>query len=270
MNKGLTGRQCAETVKLPPHLRNHPYLIEYYGTVEWSVRAVYHGYIGWFSGRPADLHPLPVAEEARLMVELAGGSQNVMANIKKKAVTNKQWQWGLKLCDMILDSGENLPSEELEETIRMRSQCLRELAAKEVSAPGRNWYRTEDLVMGGLQIRPSKEARIARIMESDIRSLFQMMSCMVNPDVTSDVMMAVEFNFTDTNKLLRLEMRKGVCQVTTGGGAAADLGVVTTEAVWRRVMTRSLAPQLAMTSGQMSVTPDLRKLATFFSFFEFE
>ena len=40
-----------------------------------------------------------------------------------------------------------------------------------------------------------------------------MMSCMVNPDVTSDVMMSVEFNFTDTNKLLRLEMRKGVCQV---------------------------------------------------------
>ena len=39
----------------------------------------------------------------------------------------------------------------------------------EVSAPGRNWYRTEDLVMGGLQIRPSKEARMTRIMESDIR-----------------------------------------------------------------------------------------------------
>ena len=37
------------------------------------VRAVYHGYIGWFSGRPADLHPLSVTEEARLMVELAGG-----------------------------------------------------------------------------------------------------------------------------------------------------------------------------------------------------
>ena len=92
-----------------------------------------------------------------------------MANTKK-AVTNKQWQWGLKLCDMLLDSGEDLPNEELEDTIRMRSQCLQELAAKEVSAPGRNWYRTEDLVMGGLQIRPSKEARMTRIMESDIRS----------------------------------------------------------------------------------------------------
>ena len=35
-------------VTLPPHLANHPYLTEYYGTVEWSVKAVYHGYLGWF------------------------------------------------------------------------------------------------------------------------------------------------------------------------------------------------------------------------------
>ena len=73
MNKGLSGREIAEIVKLPAHLQEHPYLIEYYGTVEWSVKAVYHGYIGWFSGHPSDLHPLPVREEARKMVELAGG-----------------------------------------------------------------------------------------------------------------------------------------------------------------------------------------------------
>ena len=45
------------------------------------------------------------------------------------------------------------------------------------------------------------------------RSLFNMMSCMVNPEKTSEAVMAVDFNFTDTNKHLRLEMRKGVCQV---------------------------------------------------------
>ena len=70
---------------------------------------------------------------------------------------------------MLLDSGKDWPRGEMEEVTRMRSRCLTELAAGEVSAPGRNWYRTEDLVMGGLHIRPSKEARAARIMESEIR-----------------------------------------------------------------------------------------------------
>ena len=64
---------------------------------------------------------------------------------------------------MLLDSCEECGTEERAETMRARSQCLMELAAMEVSAPGRNWYRTEDLVMTGLVIRPSKEARLARI-----------------------------------------------------------------------------------------------------------
>ena len=46
--KGWSVREIAEKVVLPPHLATHPYLIEYYGTVEWSVKAVYHGYLGWF------------------------------------------------------------------------------------------------------------------------------------------------------------------------------------------------------------------------------
>ena len=48
MNKGLSGRETAEVVRLPDHLASRPYLTEYYGTVEWSVKAVYHGYLGWF------------------------------------------------------------------------------------------------------------------------------------------------------------------------------------------------------------------------------
>ena len=50
MNKGLYPDEITQKVVLPPHLANHPYLIEYYGTVEWSVKAVFCNYMGWFSG----------------------------------------------------------------------------------------------------------------------------------------------------------------------------------------------------------------------------
>ena len=59
-------------------------------------------------------------------------------------------------------------------------------------------------------------------------------------------------------------------EVTTGTGEGGDLSVVTTEPVWRGVMTRALAPQMAVSSGKMSVSPDLLTLAKFFSYFEFE
>ena len=35
---GLYPNEIAQLVKLPDHLASHPYLIEYYGTVEWSVK----------------------------------------------------------------------------------------------------------------------------------------------------------------------------------------------------------------------------------------
>ena len=136
MNKGLTPRDIAARVKLPPHLATHPYLIEYYGTVEWSgtgcltsawftgtpctVRAVYHGYLGWFSGRAAELHPLPQHEEARRLVRLAGGRwvltwgtcldhihhacRSNVVSAARAAVAEGEHQWGLQLLDMILDS----------------------------------------------------------------------------------------------------------------------------------------------------------------------
>jgi alkyl sulfatase BDS1-like metallo-beta-lactamase superfamily hydrolase len=57
-------------VKLPEHLSKHPYLIEYYGTVEWSVKAIFSNYMGWFSGKPSELHPLPYKEEAQMLADL--------------------------------------------------------------------------------------------------------------------------------------------------------------------------------------------------------
>jgi alkyl sulfatase BDS1-like metallo-beta-lactamase superfamily hydrolase len=43
INRGLTPDQLVEAVELPPHLKNHPYLQELYGSVEWSVRSIYTG-----------------------------------------------------------------------------------------------------------------------------------------------------------------------------------------------------------------------------------
>ena len=52
--------------------------------------------------------------------------------------------------------------------VRLRGECLQQLAAGEVSGPGMNWYLTEDLVMRGLEIRPYTEAKQARILSGDI------------------------------------------------------------------------------------------------------
>ena len=51
--------EITQVVKLPPHLKEHPFLQEFYGTVEWSSKAIFNQYMGWFSGSATELHPLP-------------------------------------------------------------------------------------------------------------------------------------------------------------------------------------------------------------------
>ena len=75
MNRGYTPDQLVEVVALPPHLAEHPWLGEYYGTVKHSVRQIYVGYLGWFQADPWELDPMPYMERAKRYVKLMGGYQ---------------------------------------------------------------------------------------------------------------------------------------------------------------------------------------------------
>ena len=78
MNKGMHPEDIAQTLRLPPHMRDHPYLRPVYGTVEWSSKGVFSHYMGWFSGDVTELNPLSRDETAVRMVELAGGVQETL------------------------------------------------------------------------------------------------------------------------------------------------------------------------------------------------
>ena len=55
---GLHPDEITQQVKLPPVVETNPFLREFYGTVEWSSKAVFGHYLGWYSGKASELHPL--------------------------------------------------------------------------------------------------------------------------------------------------------------------------------------------------------------------
>ena len=69
INQGFTADEIVEKVKLPNNLATHPYLIEFYGTVAWSVKGVFTSYLGWFSGNPIDLQPLTLKNKSKRMMK---------------------------------------------------------------------------------------------------------------------------------------------------------------------------------------------------------
>ncbi|MEV3978083.1 alkyl sulfatase dimerization domain-containing protein [Nonomuraea sp. NPDC049758] len=79
LNKGLTGAEIAEQMRVPPALEQVWHTHGYYGSVSHNVKAVYQRYLGWYDGNPAHLWEHPPRESAIRYVECMGGGAAVVA-----------------------------------------------------------------------------------------------------------------------------------------------------------------------------------------------
>lgn len=134
MNKGYSLQQTVDSVRLSDDLINQANLQEFYGSVPWGVRSIYLHYVGWFDGNPSNLNPLSGSEEARRIIELAGGEQ-VMYEQLNEAIATGNYQWGLQLSDYLLQTDYKNT-----QVIEMQIKLLRALAAQQINAPARNYY----------------------------------------------------------------------------------------------------------------------------------
>jgi alkyl sulfatase BDS1-like metallo-beta-lactamase superfamily hydrolase len=119
---------------LPATLAANPYLQEFYGTVEWSVRAIYTYYLGWFDGNATGLFPLAGRERAARIVAMAGGEAVILGQVRD-ALAKQEFQWAAELTDFLL-AGQ--PSHI--EARGLKAQALTELGERQVSANARNFY----------------------------------------------------------------------------------------------------------------------------------
>ncbi|WP_077894566.1 alkyl/aryl-sulfatase [Clostridium felsineum] len=134
MNKGLTADELASTIMLPDNLAGLPYLGEYYGTVAWSVRSIYNGYLGWFDGNPTKLNKLPTKEYSLKMLKLIGSELKLIKEIKN-SLHNGNQQWAIELCDLLIGA-----EKEIKIAKQLKAEGLIKLSKLETSANGRHYY----------------------------------------------------------------------------------------------------------------------------------
>ncbi|MBN4046767.1 alkyl/aryl-sulfatase [bacterium AH-315-P07] len=142
MNEGKSPDELAHSIKLPESLAHQPYLHEYYGTVSWSVRSIFAGYLGWFDGNATNLFPLTPAESAQNMADLAGGTDALFTRAKEARAAGKN-QWAAQLADHVLALE---PANK--EARKLKGEALVALADGQISANGRNYYMTSGMQHG--------------------------------------------------------------------------------------------------------------------------
>ena len=241
MNKGLTPQQIVEKVKLPPHLANQPYLQEYYGTVQWSVRAIFDGYLGWFGGNPTDLFPLTLDERARRFADLAGGKEALLAKARQ-AVEQKRYQWGLELTDQLLQLDFHFA-----QVRTLRAACLEALGVRQVAATARNYYLTEAMeVSGRLHIGMLKIKDRKLVDSLPLHSIFAGMAVKLNPVKSAHVDTVAGFRFPDTGEAYTVHVRRGVAEIQPRFPQKPDITITVNSNVWKEVAAGLRNPALAL------------------------
>jgi len=263
MNRGLAPDEIVRRVKLPPHLAEKPYLQEYYGTVAWSVRGVFDGYMGWFGGDATDLFPLPNEERAKRFADLAGGKEALLEKARR-AFTAGDYQWALELTDQILQLNfEN------QETGRLKGAALRALGTRQTSAPARNYYLTQALeAEGKLEIgKPTLSGDKELIHQIPLEAIFKAMAVRLDPLKSGDVDQVVGFRFSDTGEAFMIHVRRGVAEIQPRFPENPDLTVTVASRVWKEMLSGIRNPLMAM-GTEMKVEGGILNLIRFLRMFQ--
>ena len=134
MNKGLNANEIIQQLDLPKQLLDDPFLQPYYGTIPWAVKDIYTFYMGWFSGDPTTLLPLPDVVKAKHMIKLAGGLQNMFRNAES-SLKSGDCQWASELMHFVLTI---YPKNQRARNLLVGS--FRCLASVQLSAIARNYF----------------------------------------------------------------------------------------------------------------------------------
>ena len=260
MNLGLGPDDIAEILVLPKHLRDSPFLKEFYGSPGWSAKNVFSGYLGWFNGNPSSLKPLLQMVEAENFIKLAGNWDSLFT-IAEEAYLNGEFQWSLQLTDYLLKSKPGETKARL-----LRQSSLIALGNKE-SNPNSRYYYLSSAAELDKDYQPNDILlpNIEAIIKYPIESFMETLKVNVIPEKSIDKNIQLLFTFTNSTKAFSVFLRKGVLEVQPFLISGSSVQVTSTEEDLKAVLSGIKSLPIALVNGTLQVNGSRTDLLSFFS-----
>lgn len=264
MNEGMSAQDIASKVTLPPSLVDKPYLAEHYGRVDWSVRAIFDSYVGWFGGDAAELPTMNTHQVARRMAALAGSAEK-LRDAARAALDKGDARWALKLASDLLALDEFT-----DVAAQIRAKALRQLASEETSANGRNYYLTQALeAEGKIEIKLPDPAKapsgLLRILPME--GFLRAMCTHLNPDKARGKTLTVGFRFPDIGEEWGVQVRNSIAELQPRLPDGRDMLVTVDSQVWKEVLARKRNATAAFVRGDIQVDRNRLELVRFLFLF---
>ena len=246
MNEGYYPDEIVELIELPDELSSSTFLREFYGTIRWSVKSIYSGYLGWFNGNPADLDPLSRKEKAIRISNLAGGGENLF-NELKRAVKEEDMQWALQLSEHLI----NLEYK-ISETNKLKSKALFYEGIRSSNPNKRNYFLTVAMELDpDFRGFPEVVRSESLVNEINIDTIFSMLSVSLDPDNIFRDNYKACFKF-ENEKVRSITVRNSIAEISEDQNNC-DLVIRTSEKSLKLSLAGLKNPIGLIASGEIKV-----------------
>src|SRR5690606_35051926 len=205
INKGLTGLEIAEEIRLPPALAKAWSARGYYGSVSHNVKAIYQRYMGWFDGNPAHLWEHPPVEKAKRYVDFMGGADAVVEKARA-AFDAGDFRWVAEVVNhVVFADPDHAAAREL------LADTYEQLGYGSENGTWRNFY-----LSGATELREGQFGTPTQTAAEDIvrhltpEMLFDAIAIQIDGPRAWDEQLSIDVVLTDSGERYRLRLANGV------------------------------------------------------------
>jgi len=247
LNKGYTGIEISNMVKLPEQLDKQFYNRGYYGSVKHDTRAVYQRYMGFYDGVPATLDQLPPVDAAKKYVEYMGGAPAIMTRAKGD-FDKGEYRWVAEILQRVVFADPN--NKEAKELL---ADAYEQMGYQAESGPWRSIY-----LQGAFELRngvPSAGG-INTASPDTIKAMppdmtFDYYAVRLNGEKAAGKNLTLNIDFTDPKAQYSLVVENGVLNHHKRALPNADARITLTKSTLDRIQLGEITPEQAITSGEM-------------------
>ena len=257
LNLGYTPGEIAETLHMPASLEQEWSARGYYGTLRHNARAVYQKYLGWYDANPADLDPLPPAENARKTVEYMGGADAVIARARGDFAKG-EYRWVASAMNQVVFADPaNRAAREL------GADALEQLGFQAEAATWRNAY-----LVGAMELRNgvpkslgNNTANADTLKALNNEMFFDFLGVRLNAAKAEGKSMIINWSFTDSNQRIALNLDNFALTYVAGKQVPnADATVTLARGTLDAVALQRTTFADAVKAGLVKIDGDPRKL----------
>ncbi|MDA9112682.1 MBL fold metallo-hydrolase [Gammaproteobacteria bacterium] len=260
MNQGLYPDQIVEMIELPDEIASSPFLKEFYGTIRWSVKSIFNGYLGWFNGNISELDPLSRVAEASRIAAMVGGADNIYLQLEE-AINRDDMQWALQLSDHLIALEYKLKQVNL----------LRAIAAEHIGQRSPNPNKRNYFLSSAIELKPGFNREILiksnaeLLMQLSMDNFFNILSVSLNPEKVDSGQYRACFSFNSgINKTITLRNQIAEISSITDN---CDLNISAEDNLFKGSLAGLHNPLTTVASGQIDTNGKSAEYLMFLSKF---